>query len=101
MTNLPVRNKNLSGKKHLSKGIVFQDNSFNHWSKFHTFHFNAYTFKTHPRVERDLLMLAASFSRSPSAPEDFCLLKSKAQFQMLVPIWYIHKKCNHDSAIQN
>lgn len=29
--------------------------------------------ETYPRVDRDLLMLAASFSRSPSAPEVFCL----------------------------
>jgi hypothetical protein len=25
-------------------------------------------------VESDLLMLAASFNRSPSAPDDFCLI---------------------------
>ena len=30
--------------------------------------------QTHPNVESDLLMLAASFNRSPSAPEAFCLL---------------------------
>jgi hypothetical protein len=29
--------------------------------------------KDYPRVDNDLLMLAASFKRSPSAPELFCL----------------------------
>lgn len=28
---------------------------------------------THPKVESDLLMFVASFRRSPSAPELFCL----------------------------
>jgi len=29
----------------------------------------------YPKVDRDLLMFAASFNRSPSAPDDFCLQK--------------------------
>lgn len=32
---------------------------------------------TYPRVERDLLILAASFNRSPSAPEALCLMISR------------------------
>lgn len=31
----------------------------------------------YPRVDSDLLMLAASFKRSPSAPDVFCLLEDK------------------------
>ena len=31
---------------------------------------------SYPRVDNDLLMLAASFKRSPSAPELFCLSKT-------------------------
>jgi hypothetical protein len=30
--------------------------------------------KGYPRVDNDLLMFAASFKRSPSAPELFCLV---------------------------
>ncbi len=37
----------------------------------------SYNPETYPRVERELVMLAASFSRSPSAPEVFCLKASK------------------------
>jgi hypothetical protein len=32
---------------------------------------------TYPRVERDLLILAASFNRSPSAPDALCLMISR------------------------
>lgn len=33
------------------------------------------TQKFYPRVDKDLLIFAASFKRSPSAPELFCLIK--------------------------
>jgi hypothetical protein len=49
---------------------------------------------THPRVDNDLLMLAASLRRSPSAPEDFCLqLDTGIQDHY----WFI----NHDKKITN
>lgn len=39
-------------------------------------------YKKYPKVDNDLLMLAASFKRSPSAPEVFCLLKME--------VWLVH-----------
>jgi hypothetical protein len=38
----------------------------------------------YPRVERDLLMLAASFKRSPSAPESFCLFAMNTPHKITV-----------------
>jgi hypothetical protein len=36
--------------------------------------------KRYPRVDKDLLMFAASFKRSPSAPELFCLVGIQSVF---------------------
>lgn len=36
--------------------------------------------KSYPRVDKDLLMFAASFKRSPSAPELFCLVWIQSVF---------------------
>jgi hypothetical protein len=38
----------------------------------------------YPRVERDLLMLAASFNLSPSAPESFCLFAMNTPHKITV-----------------
>ena len=34
----------------------------------------------YPRVDKDLLMFAASFKRSPAAPELFCLVRTQSVF---------------------
>lgn len=48
--------------------------------------------KTNPKVESDLLILDASFKRSPSAPEVFCLFTN---FYILIQCESSKVKCNN------
>lgn len=42
-------------------------------------------FRAYPRVDNDLLILAASRNRSPSAPVAFCLFHRRRGFHVQVP----------------